>query len=290
MTDLNTLITRIPLSDYFSTAGDQKKADDIAMHAAAAQTGADHERYMLAMTMYDAIIDPTTREVRPEIPPDVAQPSLGQVYDIIKTCDIKTCPQAMIARSLLHAYGHSTQQWLFNARIWMNLARKKLDDHVLNELSAFIMPRLRAEWGEHQWKTEEIKIHSAHGMKHCFNVQIASSYEESIWGLSFREFLGADEGMLFVYDASKELSFWMKDTYIPLDIIFIRKDGVITNIVKDAEPHNTTTPYKSQGPVQMALEVPGGTTERLGIQSGDRVIGTSFDPAPVVKAASPFTL
>jgi uncharacterized membrane protein (UPF0127 family) len=76
--------------------------------------------------------------------------------------------------------------------------------------------------------------------------------------------------MLFDFKGSEQVSFWMMNTFIPLDMIFIRADGTIANIHVNAVPHDTTG-IPSEGPVQFVLEIPGGRSVELGIAAGDKV-------------------
>jgi uncharacterized membrane protein (UPF0127 family) len=89
-------------------------------------------------------------------------------------------------------------------------------------------------------------------------------------GLMFRTELADDKGMLFPFDDVRPASFWMKNTVIPLDIIFVRKDGTIANIAVNTVPYSTD-PVPSDGPVAAVLELRGGLTLELGINAGDRV-------------------
>ncbi len=86
----------------------------------------------------------------------------------------------------------------------------------------------------------------------------------------FRQSLAADSGMLFDFGDPHEVAMWMKNTYISLDMIFIRADGVIHRIQRDTEPHSLTT-ISSKGNVAAVLEVSAGVTQRLNIQPGDVV-------------------
>ena len=100
-------------------------------------------------------------------------------------------------------------------------------------------------------------------------VEIASTPEERQKGLMFRKHLGENEGMLFVFDKEKILSFWMKDTYIPLSIAFIDKNYVIVNIF-DMKPFSLK-PVVSTLKCKYALEVNRGFFNRCGIEVGDKI-------------------
>lgn len=103
-----------------------------------------------------------------------------------------------------------------------------------------------------------------------FRVELAETPAEQQKGLMFRETLENDKGMLFVFPDSREASFWMKNTLIPLDIIFIDADRVIHHIHADAVPHDET-PISSNGKIIAVLEIPGGQAKSQDIKTGDIV-------------------
>lgn len=111
---------------------------------------------------------------------------------------------------------------------------------------------------------------AAKGKVHRFRVEVASSGEEQARGLMFRTGLGADEGMLFPMDPPRMASFWMRNTVIPLDIIYIGPDRRILNIAANTVPYDESQ-LPSDGPVSAVLELAGGKTAALGIGPGDRV-------------------
>lgn len=107
-----------------------------------------------------------------------------------------------------------------------------------------------------------------------FTAEYASEWPELKQGLMFRTALAPDEGMIFdysgIYDRPRVLSYWMKNTVIPLDIIFIAGDGRIVNVAASAVPYSTR-PILSGAPAIAALEIPGGRAAELGIVAGDTV-------------------
>ena len=113
-----------------------------------------------------------------------------------------------------------------------------------------------------------LTIHSANG-EHRFTVQIAASFDEQEKGLMFRRSLPANDGMVFPYDPPQEVSFWMKNTLIPLDMIFIRPDGRIARITTARALD--LTPVPSGEPISAVLEIRGGRAAELGIRTGDAV-------------------
>ncbi len=108
---------------------------------------------------------------------------------------------------------------------------------------------------------------------HAFTVEVAQTPEEQAQGLMFRKREGPNEGMLFPFNPPKPASFWMKNTLIPLDLVFIRTDGTVESIAANAVPHSLE-PITSRGPVAAVLELAGGRAAQLGLKEGDRVIWT----------------
>ncbi|MDE2435510.1 MAG: DUF192 domain-containing protein [Sphingomonadales bacterium] len=105
---------------------------------------------------------------------------------------------------------------------------------------------------------------------HTFRVEVASTGQQQMMGLMFRTQMGADEGMIFPTDPPRTASFWMRNTVIPLDIIFVGVDGKILNIAANAVPYDET-PLPSAGVVKGVLELNGGRAKELGIGPGDVV-------------------
>ena len=105
---------------------------------------------------------------------------------------------------------------------------------------------------------------------HVLNVEVATTIDERACGLSHREYLAADHGMLFVYDDERTLSFWMKDTKIPLSIAFLNSEREILEIQK-MMPNRTGERYTSVRPARYALEVNQGWFASKGISVGTRL-------------------
>ena len=120
-------------------------------------------------------------------------------------------------------------------------------------------------------------IHSSTG-EHAFTVEVVDTPDGRQRGLMYRTSLAPDAGMLFDFKTIEEVSFWMMNTYIPLDMLFIRADGTIANIHVNAIPHDPTG-IPSEGPVQFVLEIPGGRSVELGIKAGDKVEHPRVKPA-----------
>lgn len=102
--------------------------------------------------------------------------------------------------------------------------------------------------------------------------EIADEPQEHAQGLMYRKDLPEGEGMLFIFSSESDLTFWMKNTYIPLDIIFLNKEKEIIKIHKNATPLNSEILYPSDGPAQFVIEINGGLTEEWGIKEGQSVI------------------
>ena len=115
----------------------------------------------------------------------------------------------------------------------------------------------------------ELQIRSG-ARTHRFNVEVASTAEEQARGLMFRHSLGDDQGMIFPFSPPRPASFWMKNTLIPLDMIFIRADGTIGRIAANTVPHSLE-PVAYEEPTAAVLELRGGRSAELGIKAGDRV-------------------
>lgn len=138
--------------------------------------------------------------------------------------------------------------------------------------SSFVLfPAARAGAAEFQ----TLEIVTRQGLQ-VFAIELAVTDEERANGLMFRRELPEGRGMLFDFSPQREVAMWMKNTYISLDMIFIRADGRIHRIAENTEPESTRL-IQSQGPVKAVLELPAGTARRLGIAPGDKVGHPLFD-------------
>jgi uncharacterized membrane protein (UPF0127 family) len=108
-----------------------------------------------------------------------------------------------------------------------------------------------------------------------FTVEVADTPQQQEHGLMFRKSLDHDHGMIFDFKAPRHVDFWMKNTLIPLDMIFIDNNGTVTQIVENAEPESTRT-IPSDQDVRAVLEVAGGVVKQDRIAKGDRVIYSIF--------------
>ena len=117
---------------------------------------------------------------------------------------------------------------------------------------------------------EQIYIYYQTRQQAKFCVELATNNEERQRGLMFRKGMELDYGMMFVYDQPQSVSFWMKNTSIPLDIIFADQAGVITKIFENALPFSTTSIFGGHD-VQYVLEINAGLTKSLGIMTGSLI-------------------
>jgi uncharacterized membrane protein (UPF0127 family) len=110
---------------------------------------------------------------------------------------------------------------------------------------------------------------------HRFSIEVARTPEQQQFGLMFRNKMAADAGMLFIYERPLRISMWMKNTLIPLDMIFIGVDGRVINIAERCVPFSVAPVYSADVALAV-LEVNGGTAARLGIKPGDTVLYGAF--------------
>jgi uncharacterized membrane protein (UPF0127 family) len=121
----------------------------------------------------------------------------------------------------------------------------------------------------------QIQLETQHGQRLDFSVFLALSQQQQALGLMHVDQLPARQGMLFVYQHVRPISMWMKNTLLPLDMLFIRADGTIARIQKNTEPYSLES-ISSIEPALGVLELNAGTCDELGIQVGDVVISPYF--------------
>jgi uncharacterized membrane protein (UPF0127 family) len=121
---------------------------------------------------------------------------------------------------------------------------------------------------------EKLAIQTATGTR-SFDVEVMRTDEERAKGLMNRRYLPAERGMLFDFKVEQPVSMWMMNTYIPLDMLFIRKDGTIARIAEMTEPLSTRTIASGEN-VLGVLEINGGLSAKLGIKPGDKVQHSLF--------------
>lgn len=107
----------------------------------------------------------------------------------------------------------------------------------------------------------------------AFKVQVANNDNTRATGLMFRKEMAGDEGMVFLFEKEQPLTFWMKNTLIPLDMVYLDKDWKVISIQKEAQPckADPCVLYPSRGNAQYVLEINGGLSDKLGIQEGVKV-------------------
>lgn len=123
---------------------------------------------------------------------------------------------------------------------------------------------------------EPLTIATASGRTHAFQVEVARNDADRAQGLMYRRAMAPDRGMLFDFARVEPVSMWMQNTYISLDMLFIRPDGTVARIAENTEPLSTRT-ISSGEPVLGVLELVAGSAKRLGLKPGDRVQHPVFD-------------
>lgn len=134
---------------------------------------------------------------------------------------------------------------------------------------------------EHRFRAypqAEVVVETA-AARHAFRAWVADTDARRTQGLMFVRRLDPDRGMLFLFEGPQFAAFWMKDTPLSLDMLFIGADGRITNVGERTQPFSTA-PVSSERPVVAVLEVAAGTAARLGIRPGDRVVHPRYGDPP----------
>ena len=144
---------------------------------------------------------------------------------------------------------------------------------------AYLIPLTQAKkkqvLNQAQPSSEKLIIESKISGKHIFKIEIADTPKTREYGLMFREHLNPNQGMLFELKRTEVVKLWMKNTLIPLDMIFIAPDGLIKKIHENAEPKSLKS-ISSDFPVSAVLEINGGRTKALGFTVGDKIIHPYF--------------
>jgi uncharacterized membrane protein (UPF0127 family) len=153
---------------------------------------------------------------------------------------------------------------------------------VLAALTAFALFTNLTHWpfGDSSARTatssgmEKLTLVTASG-EHAFEVEVMRTDADRARGLMERRFLPADRGMLFDFESDQPVAMWMKNTYIPLDMVFIDHSGTVRNIAANTEPLSERT-LSSEGPVRAVLEINAGTSAKIGLKPGDKVRNSMF--------------
>ncbi|MEM7172895.1 MAG: DUF192 domain-containing protein [Pseudomonadota bacterium] len=126
-----------------------------------------------------------------------------------------------------------------------------------------------------EFDKDKLSIHTSSGDTHDFDVELAITGQQHAQGLMFRKRMAGDAGMLFIYPNLSERSMWMKNTLIPLDMLFMNGEGQILHIAERTVPGSLKV-VSSRYPVRAVLELNGGTVARLGLAVGDYVEHGAF--------------
>lgn len=134
---------------------------------------------------------------------------------------------------------------------------------------------VQAQQPKVSFPTSELWIESG-ANRHHFKIEMADTDERRTVGLMFRPSMAPDAGMLFDFKRDQSVSMWMRNTLIPLDMVFIARDGRVVNIAERTVPLSEAT-ISSAGEVRAVLELNGGTAQRLGLKPGDQVTHPMFN-------------
>jgi hypothetical protein len=119
-------------------------------------------------------------------------------------------------------------------------------------------------------KVVRLSIRTADGKVHGYKVEVAATPDQQAHGMMFRTRVPAGTGMIFPMSPPRNTAFWMRNTFVPLDLVFIGADGRVRNIIADAVPRSDAM-LASVGPVAAVLELAGGEAVRIGLKPGDKV-------------------
>ncbi|KEO56340.1 DUF192 domain-containing protein [Thioclava pacifica] len=144
--------------------------------------------------------------------------------------------------------------------------------------SVFFAAPAFAQAGEAVQCREDLAILRQGGTRVEFHIEIADDAGERAQGLMGRTSMASGAGMLFIYPAPREVFFWMHDTPLPLDMLFIDAAGRVVNVAANARP-NDDTPIPSGAPVRFVLEINAGLAAKLGLGPGAELAHPSIDPA-----------
>ena len=125
--------------------------------------------------------------------------------------------------------------------------------------------------------TETLTVRTSGGASHVFTVELATTSNQRALGLMNRDMMAADHGMLFDFGESRFVYMWMKNTYIPLDMVFLDETGTVTHVAERTTPFSDAI-IDSGGPVSHVLELNAGISRLIGLKPGDRVEHASLRP------------
>jgi uncharacterized membrane protein (UPF0127 family) len=141
---------------------------------------------------------------------------------------------------------------------------------------ALVAAPAAAQQGLATFERGSLTLVSADGTERAFDIELALTPQQQSQGLMYRQSLAPDAGMLFIYRPTRLVTMWMKNTVIPLDMLFIAEDGEVVKVVERAVPFSLAT-ISSGEPVRAVLEINGGTVKRLEIRPGDRIVHPAFE-------------
>ena len=147
---------------------------------------------------------------------------------------------------------------------------------IASALAALVLLFLGQAMAQATFETEDLLIQTRSGKVHRFDVELALTTEQRSQGLMHRKSMPQDHGMLFDFGETRPVSMWMRNTPLPLDMLFIQRDGTISHIHRKAVPFSEAI-IDSRGPVNYVLELNGGRAAALGIDVGDRVMSKRID-------------
>lgn len=175
--------------------------------------------------------------------------------------------------SLAHHFIARPAIWMRPRMLGPRLARVRMSRALMfSVVMSFVLALASVVHADDKAGVVEI---ATRGGVEVFKVEMAVTDEERAKGLMYRRELPDGQGMLFDFQADREIAMWMKNTFIPLDMIFIRADGTILRIAENTTPQSTAI-IASGGAVRAVLEVIGGTARKYGIAPGDKVAHPIF--------------
>ncbi len=139
-----------------------------------------------------------------------------------------------------------------------------------------LAPRVFAEEQAAQTPLERLEFVTASGA-HAFDVEVARSEKDRAQGLMFRRSLAQNHGMLFLFESERPIAMWMKNTYVPLDMVFVSRGGRVKSIVRGAVPLSEAV-IPSGGAVYAVVELSAGAADAIGLSVGDHVRHPGFQP------------
>lgn len=154
--------------------------------------------------------------------------------------------------------------------------RTRPDIMIKGALAALFLFFAGYAYAQATFETQELLIQTASGKTHSFTVELALTPDQRAQGLMHRESMPLDHGMLFDFGEARPVSMWMQNTPLPLDMVFIQRDGTISHIHRKSVPFSQAI-IDSRGPVNFVLELNGGRAAALGISVGDRALSKRIE-------------